>query len=211
MDQSLSCESFLTKRHRTIFTHSPLFKGHTTAAILPSPLFEGDTSLSLSNQLPVLLSLPPSILQSLCFSRPFQSWPGCLPKALILLCLPLFLLHALCLAGCTVARMNRHIHSTRASLLVPCPRWQRWALSLVWIGPVWSLLQSQSGLTRPYPWSPLFAFSSFPNIISVSHLFIFLPRCSARWADSPINKLQFWSCVLILWSWPWRRQSVHVT
>lgn len=51
----------------------------------------------------------------------------------------------LCLAGCTVGKMNRHTHSTSASLLVHCPRWQCWAPSLVWFP-----LQSQSALARPY-------------------------------------------------------------
>lgn len=35
------------------------------------------------------------------------------------------------------------------------------------------------------------------------------PWCSARWADFPINKLQFWSCYMIFfffWSRPWRQQ-----
>lgn len=104
--------------------------------------------------------------------------------------------------------MNRHTHSTSASLLVPCPRWQRWAPSLVWLGLVWFPLQSQSGPARPYSWFTSFAFPSFPNII---FWVIFSSRCQtrclARWADFPINKLQFWSCVMILWSRPWLRQS----
>lgn len=33
------------------------------------------------------------------------------------------------------------------------------------------------------------------------------PWCLARWADFPINKLRFWSCDMILWRRPWRRQS----
>lgn len=76
----------------------------------------------------------------------------------------------LCLAGCTVGKMNRHTHSTSVSLLVHCPRWQCWAPSLVWFP-----LQSQSALARPYSWFTSFAFPSFSNIISVSHLFISLP------------------------------------
>lgn len=43
----------------------------------------------------------------------------------------------LCLAGCTVGKLNRHVHSASASLLVHCPRWQCWAPSLVWLSIVW--------------------------------------------------------------------------
>lgn len=81
----------------------------------------------------------------------------------------------LCLAGCTVGKMNRHTHSTSASLLVHCPRWQCWASSLVWLSLVGLPMRSQSGPARPYSWFTSFAFHSFPNIISLSHLFILLP------------------------------------
>ncbi len=81
----------------------------------------------------------------------------------------------LCLTGCTVGKMNGHTHSTSSSLTVRCPRWQRWAPSLVWLSLVWFLLQSQPGPARPCSWFTSFGFPSFPNIISLSHLFILLP------------------------------------
>lgn len=105
--------------------------------------------------------------------------------------------------------MNRRSHSASASLLGHCPRWQRWAPSLVWLGLVRFLLPSQLGPARPYSPFTSFAYPSFPNIISVSHLLILLPaKMLARWADFPINKLQFCYCVMILCSRPWLRQSV---
>lgn len=67
-----------------------------------------------------------------------------------------------------------HARSVCASL-VRWPRWQLWAPGLDWLSGVWFPFWSQSEPARPYSWFTSFAFPSFPNIISVSHLFISLP------------------------------------
>lgn len=120
-------------------------RGQTTAAVLLSPLCEADTSLSL----PVLLSIPAFIFFSEVFALPNPSSHD----HDVFLKLSSFSVSVSasmpCLAGCTVGKMNRHTHSTSASLLVHCPRWQRWAPGLVWLSLVWFPLWSQSGPARP--------------------------------------------------------------
>lgn len=130
--------------------------------------------------------------QSRCSSRASRPRPGCPPHALIFFC------RSLCLCLHAPLRWQRGLAEWIGALIrraplcwFHCPRWQRRAPSLVWLGLVCSSAESQTwnlpvvchdsrGLPSP-PSPTLFLWVIFSSCCQKSFfLFLFF---QARWAD----------------------------